>query len=283
MKASTCLHVSVGALLLALSISAAAENAITTGSVSVRAGPDNSYPEVAYLDPDTPIQVMGCLDDWSWCDVAFEDNRGWLYAPLITYEYKGGYVPFYSYAPALGVPIVAFSIDSYWGSYYHDRSWYAQREEWISRGPPHHERPQGPPPGAGPPPRQAVADRPRPETRSDRPLRLGGAEPPHQDVERHDGAGAPGGARQPERRSEGRPEERSPAAIPPAPATTPRVETHPNPAERAMPQRDEEGSRPAQHASPQRHEERPTEPPPHKDKDERRDHQRGDHPGDNHE
>ncbi len=93
---------------------------------------------MAELDANTPIQVMGCLDDWSWCDVAFGDNRGWLYSPDITYAYQGGYVPLYSYAPGLGIPIEGFSLDVYWGSHYHNRPWYGQREEWAHRTIHHH-------------------------------------------------------------------------------------------------------------------------------------------------
>ena len=130
MTASTCLRLTVGALLLTVSGALMAQNAETSDNASVRAGPDPSYPEVAQLDADTPIQVMGCLDDWSWCDVTFGDNRGWLYSPDITYAYQGGYVPLYSYAPGLGIPVVGFSLDVYWGSHYHNRPWYGQREEW---------------------------------------------------------------------------------------------------------------------------------------------------------
>src|SRR5256885_820534 len=121
MRASPFLRICVGAILLALPLAVVAENAVTSDAASLHAGPDRSYPEVAQLDVGTPIQVMGCLEDWSWCDVAVEGTRGWLYSPDITYEYEGGYVPFYSYAPALGVAVVPFALDEYWGSYYHDR------------------------------------------------------------------------------------------------------------------------------------------------------------------
>src|SRR5580698_4218906 len=86
MRATTCLRASIGTCLLALAATATAQNAMTTDAADVYAGPDNSYPPVAQLDPDTPIQVMGCLDDWSWCDVGFDGNRGWLYSPDITYH-----------------------------------------------------------------------------------------------------------------------------------------------------------------------------------------------------
>jgi uncharacterized protein YraI len=276
MRASSCLRLSVGAFLITLSFAAMGENAETSEPASVRAGPDSSYPEVAQLDADTPIQVMGCLDDWSWCDVAFDGNRGWLYSPDITYQYQGGYVPLYSYAPGLGVPVLSFSLDSYWGNHYHDRPWYAQRDEWVRR-PIHHQRPPGPPPSSSPPPRQAVRmDRPHAGPQSDRSIRLGEAEQSRQDAQRHDDArrhdgnavGHEGTARPVEPRAvEPRPQERG----------AQRAEMNSRPPERAppqehaaAPQHDEGHSRPSGQAQPQRHEEQhpaadKPEGPPHTD------------------
>ena len=148
----------MGAALLALCAGAWAQNAMTTTPTDLYAGPDDSYPEVAELDSNTPVQVYGCLDDWSWCDVGYEDARGWLYSPDITYLYEGGYVPLYQYAPSLGIAVVPFSVDVYWGRYYRGRPWFARRDEWAHRGIEHH-RPSGPPPSAGPPPRPAGGPR----------------------------------------------------------------------------------------------------------------------------
>jgi uncharacterized protein YraI len=188
MRASGCMRLLFGLFALAISTVAAAQNAATNHRSDVYAGPNDSYPVVAELDANAPVQVMGCLDDWSWCDVSFADNRGWLYAPDLTYDYEGDYVPLYTYAPSLGIPVVQFTIGEYWDRYYHGRPWYAQREQWITRAPPHHRRPSGPPPSAGPPPQSARLDNPshRPgppphETQPEHLLRLGGAEPRHSD------------------------------------------------------------------------------------------------------
>ncbi|MBS0417195.1 MAG: SH3 domain-containing protein [Proteobacteria bacterium] len=167
----------VGAFLCTLSGAAMAENAVTTEVASVRAGPDDAYPEVAQLDSDSPVEVVGCLDDWSWCDVTFDGNRGWLYSPDITFEYEGGYVPFYTYAPAFSIPVISFTVDTYWGRYYHDRPWYRDRDEWSHREI-QHRQPPGPRPRSGPPPREAVRmDRPHGGPPGDRSIRLGRAEP----------------------------------------------------------------------------------------------------------
>jgi uncharacterized protein YraI len=133
--------------LLAISFTASAQLAYTTRSINVRAGPDTSYPPVAVLPPGASVQVMGCLDDWSWCDVVFGDNRGWSYAPYLNYDYQGARVPFYAYAPAFGIPIVTFALGSYWDRYYRGRDFYGRRDYWGGRTFTH-VTPSGPAPRA---------------------------------------------------------------------------------------------------------------------------------------
>jgi uncharacterized protein YraI len=144
------LTVGLASVLLAIPSATSAQDAFTTRSVNVRAGPDTSYPVVTILGGGAPVQVMGCLDDWSWCDVAFEDNRGWIYAPYLSYVYQGGRVPFYTYAPSFGIPIIGFSVGSYWDRYYRERPWYGRRDYWERREP-QHVRPSGPAPRSTPP------------------------------------------------------------------------------------------------------------------------------------
>jgi uncharacterized protein YraI len=248
MRTSSCVRLMFGVCLLAVSAAAAAQNAYTSHPVSVFAGPDDSYPMVAQLDADTPVQVMGCLDDWSWCDVALGDNRGWLYAPDIVYDYEGGYVPFYTYAPSLGVPVVQFTLGDYWDRYYHGRPWYERREDWIDRGPPHHRRPQGPPPSAGPPPRSARMDKPSGEGQPQRPLRLGSTDRPRQDAEPRD-------ARPPEPRDARPPEPRDARPPEPRDARSPREERPPSNTE--PPRREERAVSPQPQRAPEaaRHDE----------------------------
>ena len=235
--ASRQLRVAVGALALSISCAALAENALTTETASVRAGPDDSYPEVAVLDADSPIQVMGCLDDWSWCDVAFDGSRGWLYSPDITYEYEGGYVPFYTYAPAFSVPVVTFTVDAYWGRYYHDRPWFRERDQWAHRVV-EHRPPPGPPPHRGPPPREVVSrDRPHGGPPGDRSIRLGSAAPrppEHAPPSAHERPPAPNESSRDERR-DGRDAADNAAADrrdghrAPDPASVDRRDEHPGP------------------------------------------------------
>jgi uncharacterized protein YraI len=254
----TWLRPGLGVALLAFSAAAMAQNAMTTEPADLYAGPDDSYPVVAQLDPNSPIQVFGCLDDWSWCDVGTEDLRGWMYAPDITYAYQGGYVPLYSYAPSLGIAIVPFSLDVYWGRYYHGRPWYSQREEWARREI-HHRRPSGPPPHAGPPPRPEHREFPHEAGRPDNRNMYNRPEPSP--------APRPGEA---PAHAEGRIAAPPPGHEPP-PRAQPREQPHEQPHEQPREQphgapreapHDEHGRPPGRAASPS-HEEQPHDDHPH--------------------
>lgn len=154
-------------LLLAAFGIASAQNAYTSRPMNVRAGPDRGYPLVAQLGPGEPLDVHGCLNDWSWCDVSFDGNRGWMYAGGVSFVYQGERVPLYSYAPRLGLPILTFSLGAYWNQYYRGRPWYAQRDTWAHRRFPPHMRPPGRP-GAGPV--QMPHARPAPRAHQGRPV-----------------------------------------------------------------------------------------------------------------
>jgi len=136
---------------LALSLPAVAQQAITTGWANLRAGPGGDYPLVARLQPNTPVQVEGCLSGYQWCDISIGPDRGWIYAQRLNYVYQDRPVPILGWGARIGLPIIAFSIGSYWDDYYRQRPWYGQRPRWDHRpppGPPHHR----PPPRPSPPP-----------------------------------------------------------------------------------------------------------------------------------
>ena len=141
----------LGMLLLAAFGIARAQDAYTSRPMNIHAGPDRDYPLVAQLDAGAPLDVHGCLEDWTWCDVSFDDGRGWIYAGGVSFVYQGDRVPLYSYGPRLGLPIITFSLGAYWGHYYRGRPWYSQRDTWEHRRMPEHTGPEGPP-GAGPAP-----------------------------------------------------------------------------------------------------------------------------------
>ncbi len=134
--------------LMALpAVAFAQSQAYTNSSVNVRAGPARDYPIVTQLPGGYPVTVMGCISSYHWCDVAAPNLRGWVYAGRLSYPYQGSNVPVMSYGTVIGLPIVTFSIGTYWGNYYRGRPWYSQQSRWA-----HHRPPPPPKPGAGRPP-----------------------------------------------------------------------------------------------------------------------------------
>jgi uncharacterized protein YraI len=124
-----------------------------TVNANLRAGPDVGYPRVSAVPSGAQLQIFGCLDSWSWCDVQWGPERGWMSAGLIASDFGGSRVIVYDNGPRLGLPFVTFALDVYWRNYYGQRSWYRDRGRWDHYRPPY--RPARPP-GYRPP------QRPRP-------------------------------------------------------------------------------------------------------------------------
>lgn len=174
--------IGIGAIALALPLTAAAQQAFSRGPLNLRAGPAGNYPLVATLAPGQPLNVIGCTNGYGWCDVVLPDGlRGWVYASSLDYAYEDRRVPLASYGAAIGVPIVGFVIGNYWSNYYRDRPWYGDRRWWGNRPPPPRAgwqpgpaarpdwRPNpwqgpgfGPRPGPNRNPQQGAGPRPRP-------------------------------------------------------------------------------------------------------------------------
>jgi uncharacterized protein YraI len=136
-----------------------AQTAYTANTANLRAGPSRDFPVVTSVGSGAPLQVVGCVDDWTWCDVVVGADRGWMYAGNLVYPYEGRRVAIISGGPLIGLPIVTFSVGPYWDSYYRTRPWYGRRSYWMGRPlPPHWVGAPGP----RPPRPSALAPRPRP-------------------------------------------------------------------------------------------------------------------------
>jgi uncharacterized protein YraI len=129
------------ALLTGVPVQSMAADGYVTGDATLRAGPDIDYPAVDMIPAGAPIGIEGCTDGWEWCDVVFNDERGWVAGNFIQDEYDNQPVLVPAYGERLGIPIVSFSIVTYWDRYYVGRPFYRDRDRWYHRPPPHHAPP----------------------------------------------------------------------------------------------------------------------------------------------
>ncbi|HKT98479.1 MAG TPA: SH3 domain-containing protein, partial [Paraburkholderia sp.] len=186
----------VGATLAGLAAVSAAPalaqtQAFTSTTVNLYAGPAGDYPVVAQIPGGVSLAVMGCVAGYSWCDVSLPGLRGWVYGAYLAYPYQGARVPLMNYGATIGLPIVTFSLGTYWGNYYRDRPWYGNQSRWYRHpgprpGPPPVIRPPARPPAHGAkPPGGHHGNRPgagnghghRPPDQGARPPGHGGARP----------------------------------------------------------------------------------------------------------
>ncbi len=159
---------------------AAAYPAFTNGEVYLRAGPDTDFPIVHVLYPRTLLEVIGCEQDYQWCDVHSDAGRGWVNADYLVTAFDNREVSVAQNGAAIGLPVLAFLVGAYWADHYFDRPWYGRHPHWNNWN----YRPL--PPAWRPHPRPP-AWRPRPS------VVVPGVRPPHVGVMPR----PPGGSRPP--------------------------------------------------------------------------------------
>jgi uncharacterized protein YraI len=125
----------LSAALLMPALAQAAPAFVTSG-LNMRAGPGTEYPVVAQLEPGVQVEVFGCLEGYGWCDVAIGQDRGWVAGSFLQAPYYERREPLVSVAPAIGLPVVGFTVGNYWDSYYRNRPWYRERSRWDHYSPP---------------------------------------------------------------------------------------------------------------------------------------------------
>lgn len=92
----------------------------TRSATTVRAGPDNRFPQVARLSNATNVHVHGCLASRVWCDIQSGRTRGWVRLADLSQTSR-----------LRNAATVTFSVADYWDAHYRTRSWYASRDRWL--------------------------------------------------------------------------------------------------------------------------------------------------------
>ena len=118
------------AVTLLAPLSALASDGYVNGYVNLRAGPGTRYPRLMTLQPGTAVAVHGCINGWRWCDVGAQGERGWVDGGYLQYPYGNRRVVLSNYGSQIGIPIVSFTLGTYWGDHYSNRSWYGERQRW---------------------------------------------------------------------------------------------------------------------------------------------------------
>lgn len=153
-----CVHhlrLALGVTVYLAAGAALAYPAVVTTDVNLRAGPDTQFPVARVLSARTPVEVLGCVSDYRWCDVQAGPWRGWVNAEFLWATYESSNVVVAERGPELGLPVLAFVIGAYWGAHYRDRDWYDRWRpwhDWHYRPRPPGWRPPAHPPGWRPPP-----------------------------------------------------------------------------------------------------------------------------------
>lgn len=122
------------ALLLLAPVQARAAEVFTMHPMDLRAGPKHDYPLLMIVPAKAKLRLFGCLKKYDWCDVASGKLRGWIRGNHIAVTQHGRNIRIQPNAEALGVPVLAFNQNTYWGRYYPDRNFHVskrvQQTDW---------------------------------------------------------------------------------------------------------------------------------------------------------
>lgn len=116
-----------------LPLKAHAYEGIVAADISLRAGPDPDFPAIALLPAGMPVSIEGCVTGWAWCDVIAGPDRGWVAGSYLQETWDDQPVFVSDYGAQIGIPIVAFTLGTYWDDYYRDRPWFGERTRWEHR------------------------------------------------------------------------------------------------------------------------------------------------------
>lgn len=108
----------------------AAYIAHTRVDLNLRVGPGGGYGIIDVIPAGTPVEVIGCLHGYEWCDVDWDGLRGWVAAYYLVQPGTAVYLP--QWAPVVGLPVVAFSFTVYHDRHYRGRPWHRHRH-WAGK------------------------------------------------------------------------------------------------------------------------------------------------------
>ncbi len=103
--------------------------AIVTTNLKMRAGPSVEFPVIVVVPADSSVNLLGCMRDYSWCEVRAVGDRGWMSAQYIRIYDRGYHVTVSEYARVARVPTLGFDQDAYWSAHYRHLPFYQDRTD----------------------------------------------------------------------------------------------------------------------------------------------------------
>jgi len=118
------------ALFLGPSIAQAAQGFIVD-QTELKAGPDDQFPTVVAVQAGVEVDVFGCLSGNSWCDVSFQQERGWVAGQDLEVIFQSKRVKIVEVTTVI-VPVVTFEVKTYWAKYYSSKPFFKDRDRFAS-------------------------------------------------------------------------------------------------------------------------------------------------------
>src|SRR5262245_14628769 len=123
-----------GFAAIALFVAPVAANAAQGFIVSqteLKAGPDDQFPTVIEVSAGAEVDVFGCLSGNSWCDVSFQQDRGWVSGQDLEVLFESKRVKIVEVTTVV-VPVVTFEVRTYWTQYYSSKPFFKDRDRFAS-------------------------------------------------------------------------------------------------------------------------------------------------------
>jgi uncharacterized protein YraI len=117
--------------LLAPSLAQAAQGFILD-QTDLRAGPDEQFPSVDLLPAGAQVEVFGCLGGHAWCDIGFQQDRGWVSGQDLEVIFHSQRVKIVEVTDVQVVPVATFEVAVYWDRYYRNKPFYKDRDHFAS-------------------------------------------------------------------------------------------------------------------------------------------------------
>lgn len=76
--------------------------------VALRTGPGPAYPIIGTIDRQAIVEVEGCVDAATWCQVSWNGRTGWTYASYLAHETQGRVVVLPDARTQVQVPTIVY-------------------------------------------------------------------------------------------------------------------------------------------------------------------------------